>query len=314
MLTPAIAEDQPQDVTTFRWFTGIITQNGYGNDMYFRLQNGDDDTCTGCSLDSKHFAVRRTNSGLSSSTSASPTTSAATSGDTTSTTTSIVETTRTADAAARPAETNTAAAGQDAPSADTTTSSDSSRNRDVGLGLGLGLGIPLLLAILLALFFFMRRRRRSRQRSSYRPTSSGNWAEDDHQQQPMREAGAPGWSETRQVNPAENPFLSPKYAGSQNSRSSWIEPFEFENPRARNQDEMSQVRQSINGDSASSRSVYWDAESPTTDAGAVFTRSSRPTRRNSDSSFVAGTDITTLSGGLEQPRRAHLSVPPGTAI
>ena len=333
--------DYSSSKTSFKWPAQPIENAGLGNKMYFSIQKANDISCAGCVVKSPVFyvtGVRPAGGSVSSSMSTATSTSAP-SGPS-----------RTAGGASQTTgNSQSSQAAEAAAAANQHTSSKSSHSNAIGLGVGLGVGLAVLLALLALLFICLRRRRKNRHSFSYRPTGSGNWTQDSTPPNAeMREANEPKSmgdinrqsgivgatavaelaSQSRQsdVSHVSNPFR-PSTAASRMSHASWIEPFEFERPGAKEADAMSQLRQSTQADSPvqtdstvhadSASSHYTDGpdvfgpESPS-DAAAVASPSSYNggmSRQSVDMPYRPsdGADPSGLAGIPERPQPAMVA-------
>lgn len=259
-----------QNVSFYVWTAGAVDGEPLNSDhpFHFVLENSASYACQGCVTLSDEFDVRPADSVAGASTSSQAASTSSSSSSSSTSTTEASTRTRQRTTNGQPTQTpqinqpnsllastsQTPTNGQptqasqtnepsSAPSAagaagqDQVTSSTSNSGSDnhlkIGLGVGLGLGIPLILAIIALFFFCARRRRKQRKRFSYRPTGSGNWTTEE--EAPRRESGTLGpWAPQ-----SRNSGLS------QMSHSSWIEPFPFEKPDARDRDALSEFRRSI---------------------------------------------------------------------
>lgn len=253
------------DRTEAQWEVGALPgSDDLSGTFHFELRNGVDPECDGCSLNSINFAVVRR--GVISSTTASSGTQTATSSRTTDPTARAMNSQSATAAVAGAQSTNSSVA---------TPSGDSSNHLGVGLGVGLGLGIPLVLAIAAMLFCMRRRKRRRDSLPRGRQPSPAN--------SPDRASGAWLYQDGRhsQQSMLFRPSTTARSEVSSWSHRSWIEPFEFEHVEMRDQDAISQLRQSIYSNSRS--------------------------RRSQVSVSIAGSEWGTLEGIPERPQPVHHS-------
>ncbi|KAK3707073.1 hypothetical protein LTR37_012405 [Vermiconidia calcicola] len=169
-------------------------------------------------------------------------------------------------------------------------------------------------------------RQKTSRPGSYRPMPSGEWVREESphdEEKPRsrnRESGTLGLWQPRKSSSSQhsNPFRPKSGAPSNFSRRSFFEPFEFEKPHSRDQNELDQVRRSIHGDLEGDEQTARHQSNEIPYNEASFTRIRRkevPPRKavprkavdsqDSDMSFAAGTDISTLSGSPEQPQPVH---------
>lgn len=231
-------EGYQRDKTEVTWEVGALPgSDGLDGTFHFELRDGVDPDCEGCSLNSGNFVVSRRKAGSATTTSSAtagprPTDSgdSRTSGTSTSSPTAAVAGTRST-ASATPVK-----------------SKASGNDLGVGLGVGLGLGIPLLLVIAGVVFYMRRRRRRRNSLPRGRQPSPATSSD--------RASGALLYQDGRQSQQS-TPFRPSTAARSERSawsHRSWIQPFEFEQAEMRDQDAISQLRQSIYSNSRSRRS------------------------------------------------------------
>lgn len=290
-----------QSVTYYVWNAGAVDGEPLNSDhpFHFVLENSDSYACQGCVAQSDEFDVRPANSAAGTSTSSLSTSTSASTAEAstrsrqttangqptqtpqTSQPSAVAASTSQSGANGQPTQASQTNEPSSAPSAagaagqdqvtSSTSKSDSDDDLKIGLGVGLGLGIPLVLAVIGVFFCLARRRRKQRKRFSYRPTGSGNWTTEE--ETPPRESDTLGpW--------AANAAKSRNSGLSQMSHSSWIEPFPFEKPEARDRDAISELRRSIH----SSGSEYsqdgigdGSGKKSSTESPAKTTRSTRET-------------------------------------
>jgi hypothetical protein len=248
-----------QNVTFYVWTAGAVDGEPLNTDhpFHFVLENGKSYSCVGCVTQSPQFNVRRAQPQAASTSTTSSTSSAAGASATPTTQTQTQQTPQTQTQTQHSHESTSTpsasgVAGQQDQAMPAPSSSKSHHDLSVGLGVGLGLGIPLLLAIAGLCFFLARRRRKQRRRVSYHPTGSGNWTTD---QTTQRESGALGRLQSQRSQSRASGL-------SQMSRNSWIDPFEFEKPELRDQDAISQLRQSIHSSGSDSHVKDVSIETP----------------------------------------------------
>lgn len=258
-----LIEGFQQDTTEVRWEIGALPGSD-GNDgtFHFELRNGDDPDCEGCSLNSANFVVSRREE-----TSSTTTSSAAAATTSTRSTASVSSGTSTS------SPTAAIAGAQNSATPNASSAAGSANHLEIGLGVGLGVGIPLLLAVAGVVFCMHRRRRRRNSLPRGRQPSAAN--------SPDRVSGAWLYQDGRQSQQSMlfRPSTAARSEMSSWSHRSWIEPFEFEQVEMRDQDAMSQLRQSI----------YSNPRS----------------RRSQVSLSNAGSEWATLEGIPEQPQAVH---------
>ena len=257
-----LALEYSQNQTFYVWTAAAVDGQPLTSDhpLHFVLENSASLSCQGCVTLGDDFNVRRADSQVTSSAPLSRT-SSSTPSSSSSTAIAVAPAThrtKTSNPTRRP-QTDEPSSGNGQPTqapqtnepsstpsavgatgqnqiTPSSSKSNSHHNLSIGLGVGLGLGIPLLLAIIGICFVLARRRRKQKRRISYRPTGSGNWTAEDVAEK----------RESDTLGPWAAPAAQSRASGlSQMSHSSWIEPFPFEKPEARDQDAMSELRRSI---------------------------------------------------------------------
>ncbi len=236
--------NKPPSTTFAVWYSQPIQQTNLGNVMYFLLENGADNTCVGCEVQSPYFNVRAegvtqsfglptfpsASAGAGSSSSsgaavvtvfAGPSTTSTSTPTSTSMSssregTSETGASQTQTSAGQPSSTGGgggagAAGQQSSPGSSSDPSSNKSLNLKMGLGLGLGVGILGLAGFIAVLVVCLRRRRFEKQRQrGYAPTGSGNWTKDSAAPAEMSEAGGSSGNSSRGIGVALGaPFAVP---------------------------------------------------------------------------------------------------------
>ena len=256
-----LALNYGQNVTFYVWSAAAVGGQPLNTDhpFHFVLENGKSYSCVGCVTQSPQFDVQRAQQQEGTTTS-SPSTSATRKGATPTsqprTAQTQTQTHQTHEQSSTPSASG--ASGQQQQQDQSTpapSSSKSHHDMTIGLGVGLGVGIPLLLAIAGLCYFLALRRQKKRRRVSYHPTGSGNWTTD---QAERPESGALGRWQSQRSERGQS-----RASGlSQMSHNSWIDPFEFEKPGMRDQDALSQLRQSIHSSGSDSHVKEMSIDTP----------------------------------------------------
>ena len=320
----------PKSKTTFRWKVHQIENTPLNDDHPFKfvVENGENIGCDGCVDFSPKFLVKQQKKHAAAATTADSHHTTKAPKATSTSPTQAQAPTSSASVHANPGV--AAAEGGHGNSSGLTSSGSGSHHSHLatGLGVGLGLGIPIVLGLLALLFLFLRRRRKEQQRISYRPTGSGNWTTEQMgmTEAGNRESGALGpWEADRMsqsglsegsvhVRQSYAPSASGMSRMSHMSHRSWINDFEFERPELRDQDAMSQLRNSIHssthlgeenhpksfGMADGGDSTRGEAPLLQQPPSTYFTPSSTPPISRKSVTNFGNTDLSSLEGIPEQ--------------